>query len=99
MNLIKATIGKFFPTTTTTDEPSTQTDTVLDDQGKEKKTFERSSGNSEGLEATYRVVYSDGCCFANGSSTARAGYGVYWDDNHPWLVRNLPRRFLRDIFF
>ena len=37
MNLIKATIGKFFPTTTTTDEPSTQTDTVVDDQGKEKK--------------------------------------------------------------
>jgi len=34
----------------------------------------------------YKVVYSDGCCFANGRSKARAGYGVYWDENHPWNI-------------
>ena len=33
------------------------------------------------------VVYSDGCCFGNGQVGSRAGYGVYWDDGHPWYVR------------
>lgn len=44
MNLIRATIDIFFPTTTTsTDEPSTQTDTAAvdeDDQSKETNRFE-----------------------------------------------------------
>ncbi|CAF1134165.1 unnamed protein product [Adineta ricciae] len=35
-------------------------------------------------EKEYRVVYSDGCCFGNGQITSRAGYGIYWDDDHPW---------------
>lgn len=29
------------------------------------------------------VVYTDGCCSANGQKGARAGIGVYWGDNHP----------------
>lgn len=29
------------------------------------------------------VVYTDGCCSANGQSGARAGIGVYWGCNHP----------------
>lgn len=29
------------------------------------------------------VVYTDGCCSANGQSGARAGIGVYWGHNHP----------------
>ena len=32
----------------------------------------------------FRVVYSDGCCFGNGQNGSRAGFGVFWDDNHPW---------------
>lgn len=29
------------------------------------------------------VVYTDGCCSANGQRGARAGIGVYWGHNHP----------------
>lgn len=29
------------------------------------------------------VVYTDGCCSANGKVGARAGIGVYWGLNHP----------------
>lgn len=29
------------------------------------------------------VVYTDGCCSANGKAGARAGIGVYWGLNHP----------------
>ncbi|UJR30583.1 hypothetical protein I4U23_018110 [Adineta vaga] len=32
----------------------------------------------------YTVVYSDGCCFGNGQIGSRAGYGVYWGDDHSW---------------
>lgn len=32
------------------------------------------------------VVYTDGCCSANGKSSARAGIGVYWGPNHPLNV-------------
>ena len=30
------------------------------------------------------VVYSDGCCFNNGQSGARAGVGVFWQDESVW---------------
>lgn len=29
------------------------------------------------------LVYTDGSCRGNGKSSAVAGYGVYFDDNHP----------------
>lgn len=32
------------------------------------------------------VVYTDGCCLANGKIGARAGIGVYWGHNHPLNV-------------
>lgn len=32
------------------------------------------------------VVYTDGCCSANGKSSARAGIGVYWGPHHPLNV-------------
>ncbi|XP_028996218.1 ribonuclease H1 isoform X2 [Betta splendens] len=32
------------------------------------------------------VVYTDGCCSANGKTNARAGIGVYWGHNHPLNV-------------
>lgn len=32
------------------------------------------------------VVYTDGCCSANGRKGARAGIGVYWGCNHPLNV-------------
>ncbi|XP_073349612.1 ribonuclease H1 isoform X1 [Pagrus major] len=32
------------------------------------------------------VVYTDGCCTANGQRGARAGIGVYWGCNHPLNV-------------
>ncbi|XP_038161288.1 ribonuclease H1 [Cyprinodon tularosa] len=43
-----------------------------------------SSGSKDGF--TYMgdavVVYTDGCCSANGRAGARAGIGVYWGRNH-----------------
>ena len=32
----------------------------------------------------YTTVYIDGSCIRNGSSSAKAGYGVYWGVDHPW---------------
>ncbi|XP_062293270.1 ribonuclease H1 [Scomber scombrus] len=32
------------------------------------------------------VVYTDGCCLANGKTGAKAGIGVYWGHNHPLNV-------------
>lgn len=32
------------------------------------------------------VVYTDGCCLANGKNSAKAGIGVYWGHNHPLNV-------------
>jgi len=46
----------------------------------------QSDENLTSIDHIYRIVYSDGCCFANGSAAAKAGYGVYWDDNHPWNI-------------
>lgn len=47
-----------------------------------------SSQSSDGF--TYMgdavVVYTDGCCSANGRSGARAGIGVFWGPNHPLNV-------------
>lgn len=34
------------------------------------------------LWADAKVVYTDGACSANGTAKARAGYGVYWGENH-----------------
>lgn len=30
------------------------------------------------------TVYIDGSCIKNGSDSAKAGYGLYWGDKHPW---------------
>uniref|UniRef100_A0A9J7Z6B7 Ribonuclease H1 n=2 Tax=Cyprinus carpio TaxID=7962 RepID=A0A9J7Z6B7_CYPCA len=39
------------------------------------------------------VVYTDGCCTANGRAGARAGIGVYWGRDHPLNVaERLPGR-------
>ncbi|KAM3602943.1 uncharacterized protein V6R79_013642 [Siganus canaliculatus] len=39
------------------------------------------------------VVYTDGCCSANGKRGARAGIGVYWGHGHPLNVaERLPGR-------
>ncbi|XP_073672926.1 ribonuclease H1 isoform X2 [Garra rufa] len=39
------------------------------------------------------VVYTDGCCTANGKQGARAGIGVYWGRDHPLNVaERLPGR-------
>ncbi|XP_016391544.1 ribonuclease H1-like isoform X1 [Sinocyclocheilus rhinocerous] len=39
------------------------------------------------------VVYTDGCCTANGKKGARAGIGVYWGRDHPLNVaERLPGR-------
>lgn len=39
------------------------------------------------------VVYTDGCCTANGREGARAGIGVYWGRDHPLNVaERLPGR-------
>ncbi|CAF0813971.1 unnamed protein product [Didymodactylos carnosus] len=35
---------------------------------------------------SFTTVYTDGCCLSNGQKESRAGYGVYWEDNHPWNV-------------
>lgn len=31
----------------------------------------------------YVLVYTDGSCRGNGKASAVAGYGVYFDENHP----------------
>ncbi|CAN9507335.1 unnamed protein product [Ophioblennius macclurei] len=59
------------------------------DPPKRAKTSESSSSQSaDGF--TYMgdavVVYTDGCCSANGRKRARAGIGVYWGRNHPLNV-------------
>lgn len=55
---------------------------------KVKKSEDQFSGNTDGF--TYMgdavVVYTDGCCSANGKVGARAGIGVYWGPNHPLNV-------------
>ena len=33
---------------------------------------------------TTPTVYIDGSCIRNGASTAQAGYGLFWGDQHPW---------------
>ena len=38
----------------------------------------------EGFEIQTATVYIDGSCIKNGSDSAKAGYGLYWGDNHPW---------------
>ncbi|XP_071323772.1 ribonuclease H1 isoform X4 [Trachinotus anak] len=60
-----------------------------------KQSESSSSGSTDGF--TYMgdavVVYTDGCCSANGKSGARAGIGVYWGHNHPLNVADrLPGR-------
>lgn len=53
-----------------------------------KQSESSSSESSDGF--TYMgdavVVYTDGCCSANGRRGARAGIGVYWGCNHPLNV-------------
>ncbi|XP_033503791.1 ribonuclease H1 isoform X1 [Epinephelus lanceolatus] len=53
-----------------------------------KKSESSSSESKDGF--TYMgdavVVYTDGCCSANGQKGAQAGIGVYWGPNHPLNV-------------
>uniref|UniRef100_A0A1A7YQA2 Ribonuclease H1 n=1 Tax=Iconisemion striatum TaxID=60296 RepID=A0A1A7YQA2_9TELE len=53
-----------------------------------KPSENQSSQHSDGF--TYMgdavVVYTDGCCSANGQRGARAGIGVFWGHNHPLNV-------------
>lgn len=56
-----------------------------------KRVKQSESSSSESTDGfTYMgdavVVYTDGCCSANGKRRARAGIGVYWGDNHPLNV-------------
>ena len=34
--------------------------------------------------ATIHRVYIDGSCIRNGATSAQAGYGLYWGEQHPW---------------
>ena len=43
--------------------------------------------NTEQRANVYRV-YIDGSCIRSGASTAQAGYGLYWGDQHPWNCSN-----------
>nr|XP_046230050.1 ribonuclease H1 isoform X2 [Scatophagus argus]XP_046230051.1 ribonuclease H1 isoform X2 [Scatophagus argus] len=56
-----------------------------------KRVKQSESSSSESADGfTYMgdavVVYTDGCCSANGRVGARAGIGVYWGHNHPLNV-------------
>lgn len=56
-----------------------------------KRVKQSESSSSESADGfTYMgdavVVYTDGCCSANGKQGARAGIGVYWGHNHPLNV-------------
>lgn len=56
-----------------------------------KRVKQSNSSSAEGADGfTYMgdavVVYTDGCCSANGQIHAQAGIGVYWGCNHPLNV-------------
>ncbi|XP_070705530.1 ribonuclease H1 [Pempheris klunzingeri] len=56
-----------------------------------KRVKQSESSSSESTDGfTYMgdavVVYTDGCCTANGRKGARAGIGVYWGRHHPLNV-------------
>ncbi|KAM7395920.1 hypothetical protein PAMA_007272 [Pampus argenteus] len=60
-------------------------------ESKPKRVKQSESLSSESADGfTYMgdavVVYTDGCCSANGKVGARAGIGVYWGHNHPLNV-------------
>lgn len=35
------------------------------------------------VEQGFVQVWTDGCCFNNGQYNAAAGWGVFWDYDHP----------------
>ena len=53
----------------------------------ENNTSEISDTPDTNLE-TIPTVYIDGSCIRNGTSTAQAGYGIFWGDQHPWNCSN-----------
>ena len=56
----------------------------------EQETSENESTAINNIEQRANVyrVYIDGSCIRNGASTAQAGYGLYWGDQHPWNCSN-----------
>uniref|UniRef100_H3CZE8 Ribonuclease H1 n=1 Tax=Tetraodon nigroviridis TaxID=99883 RepID=H3CZE8_TETNG len=69
-----------------------------EEEAQAKKVKHSGTSSSESTDGfTYMgdavVVYTDGCCSANGKVGARAGIGVYWGLNHPLNVaERLPGR-------
>ncbi|XP_042359993.1 ribonuclease H1 [Plectropomus leopardus] len=62
-----------------------------DTESQPKRVKESESLSSESTDQfTYMgdavVVYTDGCCSANGQKGAKAGIGVYWGHDHPLNV-------------
>ncbi|KAL7388139.1 hypothetical protein ABVT39_007937 [Epinephelus coioides] len=62
-----------------------------DTESHPKRVKQSESSSSESKDGfTYMgdavVVYTDGCCSANGQKGAQAGIGVYWGPNHPLNV-------------
>ncbi|KAK0425380.1 hypothetical protein QR680_009169 [Steinernema hermaphroditum] len=50
------------------------------------RSISTSAAVGSGSSSTWKnatVVYTDGACSSNGKNNARAGYGVYWGDDHP----------------
>lgn len=72
---------------------------TLDTNTMEHESTEKDASENEGVDVqidqniehqdTIPTVYIDGSCIRNGASTAQAGYGLFWGDQHPWNCSHL----------
>src|SRR3990167_11517868 len=67
----------------------------LEDYSAEEKQIR--PGNETPKDAI--IAYTDGSCFGNGTATQSAGYGVFFGDDHPWLVTIFPYFFYVFSYF
>ena len=86
INRIEGVTATSVPLTQTTEEPKQDADVF---QG--ESTCITSTENCKQPVITHitqqnttHTVYIDGSCVRNGSTSAQAGYGLFWGDKHPW---------------
>ncbi|CAF1203196.1 unnamed protein product [Rotaria magnacalcarata] len=88
---IQNAFAKKYPTSkpkiTTDTRITLMKDTIREFTSKEiTSSYEKLPVSDTNGDKKYTVAYSDGCCFGNGHSGSKGGYGVYWDDDHPWNI-------------
>ena len=61
------------------------TDSRVDESTENKtSTIRDITDTNQESHDTIPTVYIDGSCIRNGTSTAQAGYDIFWGDQHPW---------------